>query len=156
MLKDNKFGLLYSKKAAELSPDYFEANINTAVSAHRLNYVDTAFKYYMRALNLNPNQTRIYSGFNDLLSKNNMVEQGIEGLIGVAENMRNPKNMYMNIANLYSINTSNLDSSIHYFVKAYNYDVNDKVLCNHIVKLFSMKGDLVNQNLYQKKCGDLN
>jgi protein O-mannosyl-transferase len=155
LMNDNQNGLYYCEKVVAMKPDYFEANLNAAVSSQRLNQADKAFKYYMNAIEVNPDQTRIYGMFNDFLSENNMVEKGIAKLKLITEKSTKPKHLYMNIANLYSKDRSNLDASIHYFTQAYSYDVSDKVLCNHIAKLYGMKGDVTNQNLYIQKFNTL-
>ncbi|PCI96748.1 MAG: hypothetical protein COB15_09170 [Flavobacteriales bacterium] len=155
LMKDNQNGLLYCEKAIAIKPDYYEANLNAAVSSHRLNQIDKAFNYYVRAIEINPDQASVYSGFNNLLTQNNMVTRGVEELEMIANKSDKPKNIYMNIANLYSLEISNINISIKYFVKAFQYDSVDKILCNHIAKLYGMKGDAVNQNLYLQKCNTL-
>jgi tetratricopeptide (TPR) repeat protein len=88
-----------------------------------------------------------------LLNENNKTNEGIEVLKGIALKVENPKNVYVNIANLYSLNANgDYSISIKYFEKAYELDKTDKVLCNHIAKLYQFSGNTQQANEYLSKC----
>lgn len=149
MKGENEKGIYYSQKAIALDNDYLEANLTSAIAYDRLNLPDSAYYYYIRVIEIDPTDGRSYSPLNTLLSKYGLVESGIARLNQLAQISRNPKYIYMNIANLYSLDGTNIDQSIAYFVKAFDVDQDDKVLCEHIANLYLRIGDQEKANYYK-------
>jgi tetratricopeptide (TPR) repeat protein len=145
---DYKTGILYCSKAIEKDSNYFEANLNLGIAYDRLNQPDSAYKYYMRAVEIDPVDGRPYTFLNKFLSKYGRVDVGISQLKQLAKVSENPKNIYMNIANLYSLDVSSIDKLIMYFVKAFDEDSTDKILCGHIANLYLRVGNQEKANYY--------
>ncbi|MDF1699434.1 MAG: hypothetical protein P1U56_26515 [Saprospiraceae bacterium] len=149
MKGDNQMGIIYCKKALALDNNYLEANLSLAIAYDRLNQPDSSSYYYYRVIEIDPIDGRPYSRLNDLLSKYNMVEDGIIRLDKLAQSSENPKYIYMNIANLYSLEGTNIDQIIAYFVKAFDVDGTDAVLCEHIANLYQRIGSQEKASYYQ-------
>jgi protein O-mannosyl-transferase len=156
MMQDNQSGIYYCSKAIELDADYLEANLNLAVAYDRSNKPDSAFKYYLRVVEINPDWRQTYTLLNNFLSKNGKVNQGILKLEEIASSANSPKNIFMNIANLYSLDETNINISLTYFEKAFEIDKNDKILCGHIANLYSRIGNQEKANFYTNLYNTLN
>lgn len=151
-IRDYNQAINYCKKAIVYNPDYSEAHFNIAYSYSALNNFDSAYYYSKRLIEIDPNYLKIYEFLNDFLTKNNKVNEGINDLLILAQKSKKPKNIYVNIANLSSLNASgDYSKSIQYFEKAFEYDTTDKVLCNHIAKLYQTVGNTQKANEYFRK-----
>lgn len=148
-LKDYNKGVYYCGKAVQMDKDYLEANYNLATAYDRLNQPDSAYKYYLRSIEIDPSSLNNYTPFNELLKKQGIVEEGIDDLLKIANGTENPKFVYTDIANLYSLDNSKVGKSIEYFEKAFASDPSDMILCNHLITLFQRFGDVQKANYYQ-------
>lgn len=148
-LKDYNKGVYYCGKAVQMDGDYLEANYNLATAYSRLNMPDSAYKYYLRSIEIDPNSLNSYTPFNEFLKKHGMVDEGIEALLKIAAKTKNPKLVYTDIANLYSLDDSKVAKSIEYFEKAFASDTSDMILCNHLIGLFQRFGDTQKANYYR-------
>jgi len=102
----------------------------------------------MRTIEIKPEHINTYNLLNNFLSRSYDINRGIEGLISVSKLVENPKNIYMNIANLYSLDQTKINNTLEYFVKAYELDQTDKNLCGHIANLYSKEGNVDKANYY--------
>ncbi|MGE0562679.1 MAG: hypothetical protein AB7O47_12750 [Flavobacteriales bacterium] len=152
-LRDYESAIKYCERAVELDSNYLEAHFNLAFSYQSvLNYEKASF-HYARVIELNPDYLKVYELYNQLLNKHNKVEEGLETLKKIAKKSSKPKNIYVNIGNLYSLNSKgDYTLSIQYFEKAYDIDKTDKILCNHIAKLYQLSGDMEKYNNYVRFC----
>ena len=76
-----------------------------------------------------------------MLKGNGKVDEGIIMLEELEVKSEEPKTIYVAIGNLISAKgESHYPQALDYFVKAFEYDHNDKALCNHIVKLCTRLG----------------
>ncbi len=152
-LKDYSAAIKYCAKAIELKPDYLEAHFNLAFAYQNMGNYDKSLEHYIKVIELNPDYLKAYEMFNQLLLAFNKKDEGINALLKLAKTTEKPKPIYVNIANLYSIDAKNdYSMSIKYFEKALEYDQSDKVLCNHIAKLYQMSGNNEKAAEYLKKC----
>ena len=62
-LKDNKNGVKYSSIAVQMDPDYLEANFNLATAYDRMNMPDSAYKYYLRSIKIDPSSLANFKPF---------------------------------------------------------------------------------------------
>lgn len=136
MLGDYGKGIYYSRKALDIDPNYMEANFNLATAYNRSNMPDSAFKYYLIAIEKEPNNLTSYNAFSSFLSSQNKTEEGIEALKRIAKNSDKPKFIYTAIANIYSKNPAKIEMAILYFEKALASDTTDTVLKNHLNTLY--------------------
>src|SRR5690606_36212968 len=117
-----------------------------------LNY-EKALHHYLRVIEINSAYSKAYDLLNKLFEKYNKTTDGIQALIEVAERSSKPKPIYINIANLYSLNANgDYSKPIEYFEKAYQLDKSDKVLCNHLVKLYQFMGNHQKANELFNNC----
>lgn len=152
-LKDYKTAIPYCEKAVEMDSNYLEAHFNLAYAYQSTQNFEKSLQHYVRVLEINPDYSKAYTLLTQLLNENNKTNEGIEVLKGIALKVENPKNVYVNIANLYSLNANgDYSISIKYFEKAYELDKTDKVLCNHIAKLYQFSGNTQQANEYLSKC----
>ena len=152
-IRDYNQAIDYCKKAIIYSPNYLEAHFNVTYSYIQLNNTDSAYNYALQVVEIDPDYVKIYELLNQFLAKNSLVEKGIADLIILAERSKKPKNIYVSLANLSSLNANgNYSKSIEYFEKAYQIDKSDKVLCNHIAKLYQFMGDNQKANDYINNC----
>ena len=152
MKHDYVTGVFYCNKAIEIDKNYLEANLNLSVGYQRLNQPDSALKYFGRVFELNPDLINMYGMFNNFLTRNNMIQKGIDKLDEIAKKSENPKNIYLNMANLYSLDVVKINLTLLYFEKAFELDRSDKKLCNHIVSLYSNQGNQEKANYYSIIC----
>lgn len=148
-IRDYNQAIIYCKKAIIYNPDYLEAHFNIAYSYGAINNFDSAYYYSKRLIEIDPNYLKNYEFLNGLLTKNNKVNEGINDLIILAQKSEKPKNIYVGIANLSSLNANgDYAKSIKYFEKAYQLDKSDKVLSNHLAKLYQYMGNTQKANEY--------
>lgn len=131
----------YCSKAVEIDPEYEEAHLNLAVAYNSIGKYDLSMNHYAIVFELNPDNSRAYNEFNNVAIKNSRVKKAIELLIKVVEKNPDSKSVYVNIANLYSMDNYDVKSSLYYFEKAFELDRNDKRLCSHIIKLHNSLGN---------------
>ena len=136
-----KEGIPFCMKALSYKHDYDEATINLAIAYTRINQPDSAFKYYIRTIEINPNNLNVYNSVNVFLKNNNMIKRGITEMDRIAKQSENPKFLYTNLANLTSLDETKMDLTIHYFEKAFECDKSDRKLCNHLIMLHTRFGD---------------
>ena len=129
--------------------DYLEANYNLATAYDRLNQPDSAYKFYLRSIEINPNTLANYGAYNELLKKYGMIDKGITALLEIAKETDSPKYIYLNIANLYSLDNTKVGKSVEYFEKAFASDPTDMMICNHLIGLFQKFGDVQKENYYR-------
>ena len=143
ILKRNyKQAIYYSNRAVKINPLYLEAHFNLAFSYDALNDYNSALYHYLEVIKINSNYENAYIKLGLLLSKNNKLEEGVMFLNEIAEKESQPKQIYLNIANLISRQgEENIDAALVYFVKSFNQDKQDSVLCEHIIKLYEMKSN---------------
>ena len=142
----------YCEQAVKMDDNYLEAHFNLAYSYDALGNYKKSLFHYSRVIEINPQYMRVYDAFNKVVIKGKMLKEGIELLSVSAKKVENPKNIYIDIANLYTIDNSNINQSLTFFVKAFDYDKTDKVLCNHIASLYNSLGDLEKANFYTNLC----
>lgn len=153
-IRDYNQAISYCKKAIEFNPNYLEAHFNIAYSYSMLNNYDSALYYSKRVIEIDAEYLKIYDLYNGIATKADKIDEGIELLIVLAQNSQKPKNIYVSIANLYSINAKgDYSKSIEFFEKAYQLDNTDKLLCNHLAKLHNMMGNTQKASDYLIKCG---
>ncbi len=152
-IRDYNQAINYCKKAIVYNPNYIEAHFNIAYSYSAINNFDSAYFYGKRLIEIDPDYLKTYELLNGLLSKHNKINEGINDLILLANKSKKPKNIYVSLANLSSLNANgNYSKSIEYFEKAYQLDKSDKVLCNHLAKLYQFMGDNQKANNYINNC----
>lgn len=140
-VRDYNLAITYCKKAIVYNPVYLEAHYNIAFSYSQLNNIDSAYFYCIRTIEIDPDYVKIYDLLNSIVIKNKIVERGIDDLKRIADYTQKPKNVFVGLANLYSIDaTDNYTKSIEYFEKAYYLDKSDNVLCQHLNKLYQSTG----------------
>ena len=149
---DNQKGIYYCTKAISLDNDYFEATVNVASAYDRLNQPDSALKYYIRVIEIDPENLNSYGLINNFLQKNKIVGKGIQALIELSERTDKKKFIYTDIGNLYSLNKSKINMSLEYFEKAFAEDPTDKIICNHLITLYNYQGNTEKANYYQQRC----
>jgi len=152
-LRDYPTAIRYCTKAVEQDSNYLEAHFNLAFSyQNSLNY-DKALYHYLKVIEINPDYNKAYDLINSLLKKHDKTNEGIQALIELAVKSNNPKPIYISIANLYSLTANgNYTKPIEYFEKAYQLDNTDKVLCNHLAKLYQAMGNNQKANEFFNNC----
>jgi len=141
-LRDYPTAIKYCSKAIEQDPNYLEAHFNLAFSYQNIQNFDSSLYHFLRVIEINPDYNKAYELLNQLLQKHNKIPEGINALLKIVDNSKNPKPIYVSIANLYSIEAKgDYNSSIKYFEKAFDYDRNDKILGEHIAKLHKYMRD---------------
>jgi len=151
LLRDYKTAIYYSSKAIQIKPNYLEAQFNLGYSYDALDDYENALQHYLEVLKLNPEYNNAYIKLELLFNRFNKLDEGVFLMNNVAKNHQYPKNIYLNIANFISKKgVESLDSALFYFEKAFRADENDKVICNHIIKLYEMKGDVEKVKYYQQ------
>ncbi|MCL4857127.1 MAG: tetratricopeptide repeat protein, partial [Flavobacteriales bacterium] len=109
--------------------------------------------HYLKVIEINPDYNKVYVLLNGLLQKYEKTNEGIQSLIELAAKSTKPKPIYISIANLYSLTANgNYTKSIEYFEKAYQLDYSDKVLCNHLAKLYQAMGNSQKANEFFNNC----
>ena len=78
-----------------------------------------------------------------------MIDKGITALLEIAKETDSPKYIYLNIANLYSLDNTKVGKSVEYFEKAFASDPTDMMICNHLIGLFQKFGDVQKENYYR-------
>lgn len=148
-IRDYNLAITYCKKAIVYNPDYLEAHFNIAYSYGAINNFDSAYYYGKKLIEIDPDYLKTYEFLNGILTKNNKVNEGINDMIILAQKSKKPKNIYVGIANLSSLNANgNYSKSIEYFEKAYQLDKSDKVLSSHLAKLYQYMGNTQKANEY--------
>lgn len=145
-------GVIYCKEAMKYSPNHEDASINIATAYDKLGMVDSAFVYYIKSIEINPQNYNYFNSLNILLIENNMIDVGIKELKKIAKNTEQPKYLFNNIANLLSLNSSRINEAIEYFEKSFQCDTSDLTLCKHLVMLHSNYGDKNKANYYLTIC----
>lgn len=145
-------GVIYCKEAMKYSPNHEDASINIATAYDKLGMVDSAFVYYIKSIEINPQNYNYFNSLNILLIENNMIDVGIKELKKIAKNTEQPKYLFNNIANLLSLNSSRINEAIEYFEKSFQCDTSDLALCKHLVMLHSNYGDKNKANYYLTIC----
>jgi tetratricopeptide (TPR) repeat protein len=151
-LSDYDNTIFYCEKAVGMDENYLEAHFNLAFSYDAIGDYEKSLYHYSKVIEINTDYMRAYDLFNKVVTKYGKIKEGVELLIIVAEKVDQPKNIYLDIANLYSLDNYNVQQSIVYFIKAYEYDKSDKNLCNHISTLYNSIGDIGKANFYRKQC----
>lgn len=150
--KDYDKTIQYCSKAVLMDDDYLEAHFNLAYAYNAKGKVEQAMPHFVRVMEINPDYMQVYQIYNKMVFESGRLKQGIELLKQATENTSNPKNIYLNIANLYSIDNYNVEQSIIYFIKAFEKDKGDKKLCNHISTLYNSIGSIEKANFYSSLC----
>ncbi len=153
IIGDNEKGIYYCKKALELNSDYLEATLNVASGYVRSNRPDSAFPYFIRLIEIDPNNLSSYNSLNQYLKKSNKVEQGIVALVELSKSVEEPKFIYTDIANLYAQDPAKVGYSLMYFEKAFEEDPTDQIICNHLITLYARFGKTEKVNYYKTKLG---
>lgn len=152
-LRDYDNAIKYCERAVELDSNYLEAHFNLAFSYQNVLNYDKSMYHYLKVIELNPDYLKAYDLINQLLNKHNKIKEGIIDLETLSKKSKNPKNIFVAIGNLYSINSlGDYSQSIEYFEKAYSLDSSDKMLCNHLAKLYQYVGNNLKANEYFAKC----
>lgn len=152
-LRDYPTAIKYCAMAVEQDPDYLEAHFNLAFSYQNSLNFEKAFYHYLKVIEINPDYNKVYELLNGLLQKYEKTNEGIQSLIELAAKSTKPKPIYISIANLYSLTANgNYTKSIEYFEKAYQLDYSDKVLCNHLAKLYQAMGNSQKANEFFNNC----
>ncbi|MBX2958710.1 MAG: tetratricopeptide repeat protein [Flavobacteriales bacterium] len=152
-LRDYSTAIKYCAMAVEQDPDYLEAHFNLAFSYQNSLNFEKAFYHYLKVIEINPDYNKVYELLNGLLQKYEKTNEGIQSLIELAAKSTKPKPIYISIANLYSLTANgNYTKSIEYFEKAYQLDYSDKVLCNHLAKLYQAMGNSQKANEFFNNC----
>ena len=151
-LADYETAIKYCSKAAEMDRNYLEAHYNLAYSYEALGKHRKALRHYARVIEINTNYTNAYNSFNNLVMKSGEIQFGADLLALSAKKVNDPKNIYLDVANLYTINNYNLSQSLFYFEKAFEYDKSDKVLCSHIAQLYGTAGNFEKARYYRNLC----
>jgi tetratricopeptide (TPR) repeat protein len=150
--KDYDQTIYYCSKAVAMDDDYLEAHFNLGYAYNVKGEVDQAIPHFIRVMQINPNYMQVYQVYNKMVFKAGKLKQGIEFMKNASENISEPKNIYLNIGNLYSIDNYNVKESIVYFVKGFEQDKSDKKLCNHIASLYNSVGNSEKANFYYSLC----
>lgn len=152
-LRDYPAAIKYCAMAVEQDPYYLEAHFNLAFSYQNSLNFEKAFYHYLKVIEINPDYNKVYELLNGLLQKYEKTNEGIQSLIELAAKSTKPKPIYISIANLYSLTANgNYTKSIEYFEKAYQLDYSDKVLCNHLAKLYQAMGNSQKANEFFNNC----
>lgn len=151
-LSDYKNTIYYCEKAVIMDDNYLEAHFNLANAYNVKGDFDKSLYHYSKVMVINPDHRGVYSAFNKVVSDQDKLAEGIELLKTAVKKVKNPKNIYLNIGNLYSLDNYNVNQSIVYFVKAFEYDKSDKKLCEHIARLYNSIGANENANYYITSC----
>ncbi|MBL4593859.1 MAG: DUF1736 domain-containing protein [Flavobacteriales bacterium] len=147
-LADYDNTIYYCKRAVSMNENYLEAHINLATAYNVKGNFNKSLYHYSRVIEINPDYMSAYQSYNKIAHTNNKVKESIAILEDVVRRVERPKNIYLNIANLYSLDNYNVKQSIAYFVKAFEMDKSDKKLCGHISTLYNSVGDTEKANFY--------
>lgn len=151
-LRDYSTAISYCTEAVRQDSNYLEAHFNLAFSYQNSNNYDKSLYHFIRVIEINPDYAKAYELLNQLLEKNNKMKEGIEALLKIVAYSKNPKPIYISVANIYSLNANgDYSKSIEYFEKAFQLDNSDKVLANHIAKLHQFMGNVDKANEYFQK-----
>lgn len=151
--KDYDQTIYYCSKAVIIDENYLEAHFNLAFSYEAKKNFEKALYHYSRVIEIKPDYMQVYDKFNRVAVKHNL-KKGIDVLIKISDRVGNPKNIYLDIANLYSLDNYNVKKSIVYFVKAFEEDKTNKQLCSHISTLYNSVGNKEKANFYFSLCND--
>jgi tetratricopeptide (TPR) repeat protein len=151
--KDYDKTIYYCQKAVDMDEEYMEAHFNLAYSYDVKGNYKKAMYHYSRVIEINPEYMKAYESFNVVVNKYKKVKEGIDLLKKSAEKVDRPKNIYLDIGNLYSLDNYNVQQSIVYFIKAFELDKSDKKLCFHIATLYNSIGDKDKADFYFSLCG---
>jgi tetratricopeptide (TPR) repeat protein len=151
-LADYNNTIYYCEKAVKMDGNYLEAHVNLGHAYNVKGDFDKSLYHYSRAIEINPANMTIYQTFNKVANDNNKIVQSINLLTKSIIKVENPKNIYLNIANLYSLDNYNVEQSLIYFVKAFETDRADKQLCEHIVALYNSLGKTEEAKMYFNLC----
>jgi protein O-mannosyl-transferase len=146
--RDYPSAIKYCEKAIVYDTNYVEARYNSAFSHNAIGNYDQSIAHIKKVVEFNPDYLKIYDLLNGILKENNKIDEGIVIMENIAVNSEAPKNIYLNMGNLVSSKgEGSYGEALQYFVKAFEYDNNDKALCNHIIKLSYRLGrnDLIKQ-----------
>jgi tetratricopeptide (TPR) repeat protein len=144
--------IYYCEKAVKMDGNYLEAHVNLGHAYNVKGDFDKSLYHYSRAIEINPANMSIYQTFNKVANDNNKIVQSINLLKKSINKVEIPKNIYLNIANLYSLDNYNVEQSLFYFVKAFETDRSDKQLCEHIVALYNSLGKTEEAKMYFNLC----
>jgi tetratricopeptide (TPR) repeat protein len=133
--QDYHSGIFYAKKALQIDSNFTKAHINVAVAYDNLQQPDSAYKYFILSVASDKYSENDYQIVTNFLFKENRVDEGRNDLLRYEKDGPS-KAICINIANLYSTDLNYTSESIHYFVKAFEYDNKDVVLCTHIANLY--------------------
>jgi tetratricopeptide (TPR) repeat protein len=147
-LADYNNTIYYCEKAVKMDGNYLEAHVNLGHAYNVKGDFDKSLYHYSRAIEINPANMTIYQTFNKVANDNNKIVQSINLLKKSINKVETPKNIYLNIANLYSLDNYNVEQSLIYFVKAFETDTSDKQLCEHIVALYNSLGKTEEAKMY--------
>lgn len=140
--RDYPSAIKYCETAIIYDTNYVEARYNSAFSHNAIGNYDQSIAHIKKVIEFNPDYLKIYDLLNGILKENDKIDEGIVMMENIAVKAENPKNIYLNMGNL--ISSKGEDSygeALKYFVKAFEYDNNDKALCNHILKLCNRLGE---------------
>jgi len=150
--KDYDNAILFCSKAVLMDRNYLEAEFNLAFAYTGKGDVDMAMLHYVRVMEINPDYMKVYQHYNKMVLESGKLKEGIILLKQVASKVSNPKHIYLNIGNLYSVDNYNVEQSLVYFVKAFEEDKTDKQLCSHISTLYNSIGNIDKANFYFLLC----
>lgn len=145
---DSRKGLELCLLAIKYDPKYVEAHVNIAAAYDRLGDKNNALIYYLESIKLAPENLSTHNSISSFLSRNNMIDKGIDGLNKLVAGVENPKYIYATIGNMYSLDDAKLNQSISYFEKAYQSDTTDIRLSDHLAKLYQKVGNIEKSNYY--------
>lgn len=150
---DYQSAIKYCEQAILLDSNYLEAQFNIAFSYNKLGSFNKAAYHFLKVIEINPDYIQVYDLYNKAIQANNQVEEGIEKLLEISIKVKNPKNVYVAIANLYLVEGyTDYKQAIKFFVKAFEVDTTDKLLCQHISNLYRQIGDIQMADMYLKQC----
>jgi Tfp pilus assembly protein PilF len=152
--KDYNQTIYYCSRAVALDEDYLEAQFNLGYAYNAIGQVDEAIPHFVRVMEIKPDYMQVYKVYNKMVYESGKLSVGIDSIKKAAKNTDEPKNIYLNIGNLYSLDSYNVEQSLVYFVKAFEQDKSDKQLCNHISTLYNSLGDAERANFYYSLCNN--
>lgn len=146
--KDYKKGINLTMKAIEIDSNFAKAYFSLAKTYELLNQVDSSYKYYLKSITTDIYMENDIQAFSNFSFENSMISSGLRDLLLYEKTEGGSESIYLNIANLYSTNTINTNESIIYFVKAFEENPKNLIVCNHIAKLYKSINDMENWNYY--------
>lgn len=151
--RDYQTAIKYCEKAIVFDSNYVEAHYNAAFSYNAIGNFEKSLNHIKKVVEINPDYLKIYDLLNRILIENNKIADGLIMMEGIAIKSEQPKNIYLNMGNLISSKgEASYDDALKYFIKAYEYDNDDKALCNHIIKLSTRLGKMDVVNKYSPYC----